>query len=55
VVIVGAGQQLAALLSEHGAERVAAIRGELQTTMDANASVYRTEDTLSRHCTMCRR
>jgi succinate dehydrogenase / fumarate reductase flavoprotein subunit len=38
--------QLAALLSEHGAERVAAIRGELQTTMDTNASVYRTEETL---------
>jgi succinate dehydrogenase / fumarate reductase flavoprotein subunit len=38
--------QLAALLSEHGAERVAVIRGELQTTMDTNASVYRTEETL---------
>jgi succinate dehydrogenase / fumarate reductase flavoprotein subunit len=38
--------QLAALLSEHGAERVATIRDELQTTMDSNASVYRTEETL---------
>jgi succinate dehydrogenase / fumarate reductase flavoprotein subunit len=38
--------QLSALLSEHGAERVATIRGELQTTMDTNASVYRTEETL---------
>jgi succinate dehydrogenase / fumarate reductase flavoprotein subunit len=38
--------QLAALLSEHGTERVATIRGELQATMDANASVYRTEETL---------
>ncbi|TWP48236.1 succinate dehydrogenase flavoprotein subunit [Lentzea tibetensis] len=32
--------------SEHGHERVADIRTELQATMDANASVYRTEDTL---------
>jgi succinate dehydrogenase / fumarate reductase, flavoprotein subunit len=38
--------QLSALLSEHGSERVATIRGELQATMDANASVYRTEETL---------
>jgi succinate dehydrogenase / fumarate reductase flavoprotein subunit len=29
-----------------GTESVAAIRGELQETMDANASVYRTEATL---------
>jgi succinate dehydrogenase / fumarate reductase flavoprotein subunit len=34
------------VLSEHGQERVADIRTELQATMDANASVYRTEDTL---------
>src|ERR1700742_4907712 len=38
--------QLAALLSDHGGERVATIRTELQATMDANASVYRTEETL---------
>src|SRR6201999_1817164 len=38
--------QLAALLSAHGGERVATIRTELQATMDANASVYRTEETL---------
>jgi succinate dehydrogenase / fumarate reductase flavoprotein subunit len=34
------------LLSEHGSERVADIRTELQDTMDRNASVYRTEETL---------
>src|ERR1700742_2119773 len=39
-------EQLAALLSEHGGERVATIRTDLQATMDANASVYRTEETL---------
>jgi succinate dehydrogenase / fumarate reductase flavoprotein subunit len=38
--------QLALLLSEHGSERVATIRTELQNTMDTNASVYRNEDTL---------
>jgi succinate dehydrogenase flavoprotein subunit len=38
--------QVALILSEHGRERVADIRTELQATMDANASVYRTEDTL---------
>ncbi|HEX7305922.1 succinate dehydrogenase flavoprotein subunit [Lentzea sp.] len=38
--------QVALALSEHGLERVADIRTELQATMDANASVYRTEDTL---------
>ncbi|MGH3630543.1 MAG: FAD-binding protein, partial [Sciscionella sp.] len=38
--------QLALLLSEHGHERVADIRIGLQATMDSNASVYRTEDTL---------
>ncbi len=39
-------EQLANLLSEHGNERVADIRSALQQTMDANASVYRTEETL---------
>jgi succinate dehydrogenase / fumarate reductase flavoprotein subunit len=39
-------EQVALLLSEHGHERVADIRTELQSTMDSNASVYRTEDTL---------
>ncbi|MEV6244385.1 succinate dehydrogenase flavoprotein subunit [Lentzea sp. NPDC051838] len=40
--------QVALVLSEHGQERVADIRTELQATMDANASVYRTEDTLKK-------
>jgi succinate dehydrogenase / fumarate reductase flavoprotein subunit len=39
-------EQLANLLSEHGHERVADIRTALQNTMDNNASVYRTEETL---------
>ncbi|MCO1582149.1 succinate dehydrogenase flavoprotein subunit [Crossiella sp. SN42] len=34
------------MLESTGGERVADIRGELQTTMDLNASVYRTEETL---------
>ncbi len=34
------------ILSDHGNERVADIRKELQVTMDANAQVFRTEDTL---------
>src|SRR5207248_1416827 len=38
--------QLELLLSEHGKERVATIRTELQATMDTNSSVYRTEETL---------
>ncbi|WOC11225.1 succinate dehydrogenase flavoprotein subunit [Gordonia sp. MP11Mi] len=38
---------LAGLLSEHGNERVADIRTELQQLMDNNASVFRTEDTLT--------
>ncbi|MDL9937164.1 succinate dehydrogenase flavoprotein subunit [Gordonia sp. ABSL1-1] len=38
---------LETLLSEHGHERVADIRSELQASMDANASVFRTEDTLT--------
>ena len=37
---------LETLLSEHGHERVADIRTELQASMDANASVFRTEETL---------
>ncbi|WP_018180766.1 succinate dehydrogenase flavoprotein subunit [Jongsikchunia kroppenstedtii] len=35
------------ILSEHGNERVADIRTELQQTMDNNASVFRTEETLT--------
>ncbi|MFT4199586.1 succinate dehydrogenase flavoprotein subunit [Gordonia sp. (in: high G+C Gram-positive bacteria)] len=38
---------LAGVLSEHGNERVADIRTELQQTMDNNASVFRTEETLT--------
>ncbi|SHG50295.1 succinate dehydrogenase flavoprotein subunit [Streptoalloteichus hindustanus] len=34
-----------------GGERIADIRSELQTTMDLNASVYRTEDTLKQALT----
>ena len=34
------------LRTASGGERVATIRTELQATMDANASVYRTEETL---------
>ncbi|RDI51573.1 succinate dehydrogenase subunit A [Nocardia mexicana] len=37
---------LANLLSDHGNERVADIRTDLQATMDANAAVFRTEETL---------
>jgi len=37
---------LALVLSEHGTERVADIRTELQVSMDNNASVFRTEETL---------
>ena len=36
-----------ALLTSTGSERVAAIRRELQQTMDRNAQVYRTEESLS--------
>src|SRR5881398_3161288 len=39
-------EQLGALLSEHGDERVADIRKEMQQTMDSHASVYRTEQTI---------
>ncbi|MFC7447637.1 succinate dehydrogenase flavoprotein subunit [Rhodococcus daqingensis] len=38
---------LAVILSDHGHERVADIRTELQQTMDNNASVFRTETTLT--------
>ncbi|MGB3772661.1 MAG: succinate dehydrogenase flavoprotein subunit [Rhodococcus sp. (in: high G+C Gram-positive bacteria)] len=34
------------ILSDHGHEKVATIRTELQQSMDNNASVFRTEDTL---------
>lgn len=44
-------EQLALLLSEHGEERVADIRTELQRTMDSHASVYRTEETLKQALT----
>ncbi|AFR48347.1 MULTISPECIES: succinate dehydrogenase flavoprotein subunit [unclassified Gordonia (in: high G+C Gram-positive bacteria)] len=39
------------LLSDHGHERVADIRTELQASMDANASVFRTEETLKQALT----
>jgi len=42
----GVQAQVELVLSDHGKERVADIRTELQATMDANASVYRTEETL---------
>jgi len=38
---------VSALLNSTGAERVAAIRTELQNTMDRNAQVFRTEDSLA--------
>ncbi|WP_027500270.1 succinate dehydrogenase flavoprotein subunit [Rhodococcus sp. UNC363MFTsu5.1] len=38
---------LAVILSDHGNERVADIRTELQQTMDNNASVFRTDATLT--------
>ena len=37
--------------SEHGNERVADIRGELQQSMDNNAAVFRTEETLKQALT----
>jgi succinate dehydrogenase / fumarate reductase flavoprotein subunit len=37
---------VSALLESNGAERVAAIRRELQDTMDRNAQVYRTDESL---------
>ncbi|WP_267467060.1 MULTISPECIES: succinate dehydrogenase flavoprotein subunit [Nocardia] len=42
---------LALILSDHGNERVADIRTELQRSMDNNASVFRTEDTLKQALT----
>ncbi|MFN8032347.1 MAG: succinate dehydrogenase flavoprotein subunit [Mycobacterium sp.] len=42
---------VANILSEHGNERVADIRGELQQTMDNNAAVFRTEETLKQALT----
>ncbi len=39
------------VLSEHGTERVADIRTELQISMDNNASVFRTEETLKQALT----
>jgi succinate dehydrogenase / fumarate reductase flavoprotein subunit len=42
----GVEAMLARLRDGNGTERVAAIRAELQETMDTNASVYRTESTL---------
>ncbi|MGC4934125.1 succinate dehydrogenase flavoprotein subunit [Gordonia sp. DT30] len=42
---------LETILSEHGHERVADIRTELQASMDANASVFRTEQTLKQALT----
>ncbi|AVM00039.1 succinate dehydrogenase flavoprotein subunit [Gordonia iterans] len=39
---------IALMLSDHGNERVADIRTELQQTMNDNAAVFRTEETLSR-------
>ncbi len=42
---------LEVVLSEHGTERVADIRTELQVTMDNNASVFRTEETLKQALT----
>ncbi|WP_280402409.1 succinate dehydrogenase flavoprotein subunit [Nocardia carnea] len=42
---------LSLILSDHGNERVADIRTELQRSMDNNASVFRTEDTLKQALT----
>ncbi|AMY19488.1 succinate dehydrogenase flavoprotein subunit [Rhodococcus kroppenstedtii] len=39
------------ILSDHGHEKVATIRTELQQSMDNNASVFRTEDTLKQALT----
>jgi len=39
------------ILSEHGNERVADIRGALQQSMDNNAAVFRTEKTLKQALT----
>jgi succinate dehydrogenase / fumarate reductase, flavoprotein subunit len=42
---------VADVLSEHGNERVADIRGTLQQSMDNNAAVFRTEETLKQALT----
>ena len=42
---------VADILSEHGNERVADIRGELQQSMDNNAAVFRTDETLNQALT----
>lgn len=42
---------VAAMLSDHGNENVMTIRTELQQTMNDNAAVFRTEETLSRALT----
>ena len=42
---------VADILSEHGNERVADIRGVLQQSMDNNAAVFRTEETLKQALT----
>ena len=39
------------ILSEHGNERVADIRSALQQSMDNNAAVFRTEETLKQALT----
>ena len=44
-------QWVADILSEHGNERVADIRSELQQSMDNNAAVFRTEETLKQALT----
>ena len=45
------GDWVADILSEHGNERVADIRSELQQSMDNNAAVFRTEETLKQALT----
>lgn len=42
---------VASMLSDHGNERVADIRTKMQQTMDDNASVFRTEETLKQALT----
>jgi succinate dehydrogenase / fumarate reductase flavoprotein subunit len=45
------GDWVASILSEHGNERVADIRTDLQQSMDNNAAVFRTEETLKQALT----
>ncbi len=45
------GDWVASILSEHGNERVADIRTELQQSMDNNSAVFRTEETLKQALT----